>query len=222
MLWRVLLFISLTSNLFTEISREELLGKINPKKHPDFVEFESYGRVFWIRKEVALRLKEMINEARKCDVELRIVSAFRSYSTQKYIWERKVNSFSKKMGKKNIIKEVLNYSAMPGTSRHHWGTDIDFVSVNPSFFDTPHGIKIFLWLSNNAPKFGFFMPYSPDRKNKNGYKDEKWHWSYKPIATKFLSSYTNLVSYKDLSDFSGCEFAEELNIFSDYVLNISE
>ncbi|MGC8764930.1 MAG: M15 family metallopeptidase [Brevinematia bacterium] len=211
-----------TSNLFAMIPKDELLGKIDPKKHPDFVRIKSYNNSFWIRREVAVKLIEMIEEAKKDGIELKVISAFRSFSSQKNIWERKIKRFSAGKSKREAVRETLKYSAMPGTSRHHWGTDVDLVSLEPSFYDTPYGRKVFLWLSRNAQRFGFFMPYSPNRKNKNGYKEEKWHWSYNPLAREFLSNYIEVISYKDLCGFTGCEFVEEFDIFSNFVLNIDE
>ncbi len=216
----LLLFIFLSSNLFAEVSKEELLGKINPQTHPDFAFIESEGKKFWLRKEVVLRLKEMIEEAKKDGINLTIVSAFRSYTSQKKIWEKKAKRYLQRMSKRRAIRKLLNYSSMPGTSRHHWGTDVDLVSVNLSFYETKEGKIIFQWLSNNASRFGFFTPYFPERKG--GYKEEKWHWSYRAIATNFLSVYTNLVKYEDLTGFYGFELAEEIDIFNNFVLNVND
>ncbi|MCX7820084.1 MAG: M15 family metallopeptidase [Brevinematales bacterium] len=207
------------SLLHCEITKDELLGKITPYNHPEFTKIESNGKSFWLREEVALKFKEMAKEAKKEGINLYIVSAFRSFEEQKLIWQNKTKRYPYD-SKTKTVKKVLEYSAMPGTSRHHWGTDIDIVSVNPAFFDSKQGRKLFNWLTNNAPKYGFFMPYS--RYRTNGYREEKWHWSYKPIAEKFLSEYTNLITYKDLAGFYGSELAENLKIIENYVLNISE
>ncbi len=215
----IFLFIILAiTPLYGQISENELLGKINPIIHPDFIKIKSNGKFFWIRTEVAVKYEEMAKDAKKEGINLFIVSAFRSFEDQKNIWEYKNKKYSY-LSKQERVKKILEYSSMPGTSRHHWGTDIDLVSVNPSFFDSFEGKKIFKWLTNNASKYGFFMPYSSGRTN--GFKEEKWHWSYKPIAEKFLIEYTNKIKYEDLSGFFGSELAEELKIFENYVLNIS-
>ncbi len=211
----IFFFIIIFTGLYGEISKEELLGKINPETHPDFIKVDG----FYLRKEVALKFKEMIREAKKENINLYIVSGFRSFEKQKAIWENKAKRINNK-DKLSKIKRLLRYSAMPGTSRHHWGTDIDIVSVNPSFFDGKEGKKIYQWLKNNAYKYGFFQPYTSSITN--GYNEEKWHWSYKPLAEKFLIEYTNKITYDDLTDFFGAEVVQEFDIFNNYILNISQ
>ena len=65
---------------------------------------------------------------------------------------------------------------MPGTSRHHWGTDIDMTDMSVAFYNTRKGKKMYDWMSKNAAKFGFYQPFNANRKD--GYQEEKWHWSY--------------------------------------------
>mgnify|MGYP001064624417 CR=1 FL=1 len=197
-------------------SKEELLGKIDPEKHPDFVKFQSNGRIHYLRNEVWVALSNMIEKARTDGINLYVVSSFRSFETQKTIWEKKLKKYSKLYGDKFIaVKKTLEYSAMPGTSRHHWGTDVDLVSVDPGFFTTHKGKRIYLWLKENAPQFGFFQPYG---KNSKSYKEEKWHWSYKKIAEKFMEEYKSKITYDDINGFSGAEYAKNLNIIENYVL----
>ncbi len=51
---------------------------------------------------------------------------------------------------------------------------------------------------------------------------EKWHWSYLPLASDYLSSYLQLISYDDIRGFIGAEFASKLRIIEDYVSGISQ
>jgi len=216
----LIIYLMLMPLLSYSFSKEELLGKIDPEKHPDFVKFHSYGKIHYLRKEVYLALSNMIEKANADGVDLYLISSFRSFNTQKSIWERKLNINIKTYRQKiQAIKKTLEYSAMPGTSRHHWGTDVDLVSVNPEFFKSASGKKVYLWLKENAPFFGFFQPYAV---NSRTYKEEKWHWSYKKLADSFMEEYGKKISCDDLTGFSGSEYAKSLNIIEHYVLSVND
>ena len=78
--------------------------------------------------EAFIKFKQMQNDAKKEGVEIEIVSGYRSYEKQKSIWNNKYNkNFERRIfGIKNINR-IIQYSTLPGTSRHHWGTDIDII-----------------------------------------------------------------------------------------------
>ena len=132
-------------------------------------------------------------------------------------------NFRKKMHQENIRKIML-WSSMPSTSRHHWGTDIDINGFDTYFNGTNEKAnKEYEWLQNNAHKFGFCQVYSEKKEGgrTTGYNEEKWHWSYMPIANQLLEDYKKLITYSDIKDFSASELAKELNIIEEYVLGIS-
>ena len=81
----------------------------------------------------------MYNAALLEGVELKIVSGTRNFHQQKSIWERKWNANIKSMDSLSSVKEILKYSSMPCTSRHHWGTDIDLNDLNNSYFEYGKG-----------------------------------------------------------------------------------
>jgi LAS superfamily LD-carboxypeptidase LdcB len=113
-------------------------------------------------------------------------------------------------------KAIMRYSAMPGTSRHHWGTDVDLNSVEPEYFETEEGKWALSWLANNALQFGFYRPYTDKGTTRlKGYESEPWHWSYFPIANTMLASYNSLIQYADINHFDGCEYAQSLQILSE-------
>jgi LAS superfamily LD-carboxypeptidase LdcB len=112
---------------------------------------------------------------------------------------------------------------MPGTSRHHWGTDVDLNSMDPKYFDTEAGKKIYDWLKTNASAYGFGQPYCAKGADRaTGYEEEKWHWSYLPIARQCTDAYQRKVKYSDITGFSGSETAEELKVIEDYVMGINK
>ena len=141
----------------------------------------------FVHKNVHTSLMNMIFAAKNDGISLNLVSAFRSYSHQKRIWENKWgNSADNDTGK---AKSILRYSSFPGTSRHHWGTDVDFNSVSLSFWNTAQGKKIHNWLTKNGPQFGFCQIYAPGRGR--GYSDEPWHWTHAPTASQYYNQLSN-------------------------------
>ena len=120
------------------------------------------------------------------------------------------------------FKKILEYSAAPTTSRHHWGTDIDINDADPEYFETEQGKKEYEWLKANAPEFGFCQVYNTkDEGRMSGYNEEKWHWSYLPLAITLTQEYKEIVKEKDIFGFPGDEFVAEQNLIEDYVLSIN-
>jgi hypothetical protein len=92
-------------------------------------------------------------------------------------------------------REILQTSSAPGISRHHWGTDVDLGSTTAlDWTRTPHA-RLYTWLKTNALGFGVVQVYTPDRPGYTassprtgyaGYLEERWHWSYYPVAQALL------------------------------------
>jgi hypothetical protein len=73
----------------------------------------------------------------------------------------------------------------------------------------------------HAHKYGFFQPYTAFNNYRDaGYHEEKWHWSYYPTASRFLRAYNHLVTYDDLQNFTGWQYAEKLDVINNYVNGI--
>ena len=115
----------------------------------------------------------------------------------------------------------MRYSSMPGTSRHHWGTDLDFISVEPEDWTHGEGLRIYNWLCLNAHKFGFFQPYTADPA-RTGYAEERWHWSYAPLSKPYLEAYRQKITAEDITGFSGSYLVDSLGIIQSHVFGISE
>ncbi len=204
-----------------------LLGKYNYRNSKDFVivdESLSVKKGIYLRKDVYNAFKKMAEDARKEGIMLKIVSGTRDFYQQKIIWEKKFQEIiNKKKGRIDtlmICKEILKYSAMPGTSRHHWGTEIDLNSTEKSYFETEYGKMVYKWLKENAKRYGFCNPYSDSVFS--GYNEERWHWSYMPLSKRFFEGYISLINYEDIKGFIGCEKAKELNVIEKYVKNINK
>lgn len=198
-----------------------LTGRFDPKEHPAFVKIPDRftdNSEMYVQSEVLNAFKRMYADARKDGIKLFIVSATRTFYRQAEIWNYK---WDKGTGIRAYrAATILQYSSMPGTSRHHWGTDIDLCSTENEDWDTPELQKALAWLQLHAAEYGFFMPYTDD-PNRPGYKYEPWHWSYFPISDIYTETYRNTITNHDLYGFRGYTAARQLNVISNYVLGIA-
>jgi len=221
----VLVFVLLTSLGFTQQpSKDELLGKFEPASHPDFAlvdQAHANRSGLFLRKETLASFIAMKLAADSANVKLVIISATRNHSYQKGIWEKKWKR-EKYAGWSDLnkAKDILTYSSMPGTSRHHWGTDLDMNSLEPGYFRTGDGKKTYDWLVSNAARFGFCQTYTNKSKGRTGYSEEAWHWSYFPLSQGYLEAYNQLINYQDIEGFSGSAQAEPLRVIESYVNGI--
>ncbi|MDP5054269.1 MAG: M15 family metallopeptidase, partial [Congregibacter sp.] len=148
-------------------------------------------------------------DAAQAGFRLEVASAYRSYERQLGIWNAKLR------GERPVVDDadreinltalspldclacVLRFSAMPGASRHHWGTDIDVfdaaavdagyqLQLNAAEV-TPGGPfgPLHAWLDqriSEGQSFGFYRPYDQDR---GGVARERWHLSFAPLAAPY-------------------------------------
>jgi len=222
--WFGLGLIFLVQTSFVSIpkySKADLLGDINPSSHRDFdrVRSKYCSKTSYLREDCYDAFKDMWKAAEDDGIHLIIVSATRNRSYQKGIWNRKWLTFGGE--ESDRAERILQYSSMPGTSRHHWGTDIDLNQLNNTYFESDEGAKIYAWLQNHAADYGFFQPYTAFNAYRDaGYREEKWHWSYFPTASQMQRAYQQVVDYPDLNGFMGDEYAQKLQVINNYVMGI--
>ncbi|MDE5539334.1 MAG: M15 family metallopeptidase [Bacilli bacterium] len=120
----------------------------------------------------------MKEAAKEEGLNIYISSGFRSYSTQKKLY----NNYVARDG----VAEADTYSARPGHSEHQSGLAFDVNTINNSFANTPEG----KWLTKNAYKYGFILRYPKGKTNETGYIYEPWHFRYvgKELATKLYNN----------------------------------
>jgi LAS superfamily LD-carboxypeptidase LdcB len=207
----------------TTITKAFVLGKFDYKNHALFIKTKPLhsSKPIYLNNEVYAAFITMFNQAEKEGIQLKIISGTRNFAEQKAIWERKWKKY-KNLTPLERTKKILEYSAMPSTSRHHWGTDIDLNSLSNSYFESNKGKKEYRWLVENANKYGFHQVYTNKSSGRLGYNLERWHWSYVPLSCKYLAFYNSHIDYPDISGFSGSHLAEALNIIPNYVNGISE
>lgn len=135
-------------------------------------------------------------------VDIKIVSGYRSFERQKQIWTSKYNRFtSDGMSPTEVIDKIIEYSTIPGTSRHHWGTDIDIIDngeTRPkSALEEEHFVeggvyyKLKQWMDTHAHEYDFYLVYTND-ENRKGFKYEPWHYSYEPVAKRMLKEFSQI------------------------------
>jgi D-alanyl-D-alanine carboxypeptidase len=125
-----------------------------------------------MRKEAAKALERLFAAAKKDGIYLSGVSAYRSYSTQKVLF----NNYVKRDG----FEKARTYSAIPGTSEHQTGLAIDVSGSNGKCAATScfANTKEAAWLKKNCGKYGFIIRYPKGKESTTGYKYEPWHLRY--------------------------------------------
>lgn len=208
-------------------NKDFLLGKINYRKDTTLfvkVDKEYTWNTVYLKKEAYEAFKNMYEAAKKDNVKLVVVSGCRTFNDQQCMWENKwkSNDFTKYQNKTERALNILSYIAMPGTSRHHWGTEIDFNSAKLAYYEQGTGKKMYEWLLKNASKFGFYQPYTTiGKKRRTGYKEEKWHWSYLPLSGIFIREYAKQITPADLQGFEGAETTGNINVIDGWVEGIN-
>ncbi|MFI4889849.1 MAG: M15 family metallopeptidase [Steroidobacterales bacterium] len=152
---------------------------------------------------VAVPFMQLRRIAADAGFDLVPVSAFRDFERQLAIWNAKYAGTrpisgadgtpidAAALAPEERVRAILQWSALPGASRHHWGTDLDLIDRAA----LPSGYRVRLecdeyaprgpfaaateWLDANAGRFGFFRPF---RGVRSGVRPEPWHYSFAPTA----------------------------------------
>jgi LAS superfamily LD-carboxypeptidase LdcB len=153
--------------------------------------------------ETAASLLAMRDAAAKAGIDLVPVSSYRDFDRQLVLWNRKWRGERPlydrtgrpldhgSLSESQLVDAILCWSALPGGSRHHWGSDIDVIDAAAM----PAGYQVQLlpgeyvagavfgrlteWLDANMHRFGFYRPY---RTRQCGAGIEPWHLSYAPVS----------------------------------------
>lgn len=204
------------------LNKDFVLGKFDYRKDSSFVKLDTAftTKEIYLRKETYEAFLQMQTKAAEQGIYFNIISGTRNFEHQKRIWEYKWNEKYKELPPLERAKKILEFSSMPSTSRHHWGTDLDLNSLKNSYFSTGKGKREYDWLMQNAHEFGFYQVYTSKDDGRKGYNEEKWHWSYLPLSSIYLRFYNQHIRYEDIQGFKGCELSKELQVIQDYVNGI--
>jgi len=184
--------------------------------------------------------------AKEAGIELTIASSFRDFHRQSAIWNAKFQGLRPvytleqqtvdlaSLSDTEKCHAIMLYSALPGASRHHFGTDLDIYDTRPIDDDyqlqltpdeySPTGpfAKLAAWLDDNLEKYGFYRPY---KEYKGGVAPEPWHISHIGVSAKMMQylSVATLQQSIAQSELSGKQaiLAELNTLYERYVLNIN-
>lgn len=159
-----------------------------------------------LHRDVLVPFMRLQQAAAAAGFDLQVASGFRSYQRQLAIWNAKAEGSRPlldtegnpldptRLGDKEKALVIMRWSALPGCSRHHWGTDMDLWDraavaadyslqlVASEYSSGGPFAPLSDWLEHHAGEFGFYRPYDRDR---GGVAPEPWHWSYRPVAAHF-------------------------------------
>lgn len=148
-------------------------------------------------------------DAAREGITIGVTSAFRDFAAQQAIWDRKFRGERPlydadgrvrdhaALAPSELIEAIACWSAVPGASRHHWGSELDVIDLA----SMPEGYRVQLlpeearpggifhalhnWLDANMARYGFFRPYHTFR---GGVFPEAWHLSYAPVSVPALEA----------------------------------
>lgn len=194
-------------------------GNIYGLGQPPLVEYQGH----LLEPETASKLRLMQTAAAKDDLSIQICSAYRNLTKQLAIWNAKacgkrpiLDAHSQPiaiapLSDDQLVDAIMLWSALPGISRHHWGTDIDLFDANQiaqtdlrliTSEYAPQGPchKMHSWLSHYAADFGFYFPY---QAGLSCVSPEPWHLSYYPKASIYLEAFdiqtlTDILSQQEM------------------------
>tara|TARA_B100000524_G_scaffold111513_1_gene54114 strand:- start:249 stop:932 length:684 start_codon:yes stop_codon:yes gene_type:complete len=196
-----------------EINTEILIGIDDSRIVSDTIHLE---------KETYSAFIKMKDAAEKDGIIIKLVSGFRDFYRQQMIWNNKYKKFTNEfsLDGPTAIKEIIRFSTIPGTSRHHWGTEIDIIDKN---FENEKDLLISKkyeeggifnslkkWMDKNSKRFGFYIVYDDD-SNRPGFEYEPWHYTYKPISDLYQREFLklNLKSIISKTKVEGKEFIND-------------
>jgi LAS superfamily LD-carboxypeptidase LdcB len=166
-----------------------------------------------LQPEVMTELLRLRSAATNAGFVLRVASSYRSFERQLLIWNNKAGGVRpvlddrglpldiSRLSERDLVYAILRWSALPGASRHHWGTDLDVYDASrmPADYqvqltqaetqgDGPFA-EFHRWLTAElaAQHFLFYRPYREDR---GGIAPEPWHLSYTPLAGVYSRALT--------------------------------
>jgi len=149
----------------------------------------------------------MREDAARAGIDLLPASSFRDFERQRRIWNAKYRGERTALDRRGRptdlsgrspearVETILLWSALPGASRHHWGSDIDVVDGNvvaagyepklerSEFSGNGPFARLSGWLAAHMRRYGFYRPYA---RAGRGVQPEPWHLSFAPVARRAL------------------------------------
>jgi LAS superfamily LD-carboxypeptidase LdcB len=163
-----------------------------------------------VHREVVPGLVALREAAAKDGITLEVASGFRDFQQQLNIWNQKARGqrplldaqerelTASALSPTERLFAMLRWSALPGASRHHWGTDVDVFDRSALPQGSPQlrrdestkgavFARLHQWLDEHLRRFEFFRPYDQDR---GGVSPEPWHLSHIGLARALQATYS--------------------------------
>ncbi len=163
--------------------------KLPDDYEPDDLVSLSYNSTYKLRKEAAQAFEKLTAAAVLENVYFYPFSPYRSYETQKVLYNRYVA--------RDGTEKADTYSARPGFSEHQLGLAVDVRSSTLTDNLTPEHYE---WMLNNSYKYGFIVRYPKGKQYITQFMEEPWHIRYLGVdlATKVHNSGLTYDEYYDL------------------------
>ena len=198
----------LTPDMLTGKSREHLVNLPTPHSPHHFLQAQAMKAFQGLQQRA-------VNNG----FNLQPASSFRDFARQQLIWNGKFNGERKvhddagnaldlsRLDDWQKAQAILRWSALPGASRHHWGTEIDI--FDPDLLPQGQSLQLEPWeyeqggyffelsefLTENLPHFDFSLPFMQMPAEKKIGR-EPWHMSYIPLAEQAANVFTPEVLLK--------------------------
>lgn len=184
---------------------------------------------------------QLQSAAKEAGIALQIASGYRSFHRQLTIWNNKAKGVTPVYDDHHCrisitpaqplaaVEAICRWSAIPGASRHHWGSDFDVYDKHALGDDTlqltseeatTQFKQLHQFLDDYLPTSDFYRPYA---KDDGGVGVELWHLSYRPVASQYLA-HRNKQSLIDLLCGSDMLFKETVvahidEIYQRFIVN---
>lgn len=164
-------------------SDEDILMLVNYKNtvSKDYIpKLKTLSNGMQIDSRVYDDLNDMLNDAKAAGYNPVISSAYRSYSYQQKLYDRKIEQYiGYGYSRKEAEKRAGEWVAKPGTSEHQTGLAVDLTSKeNQNLDDSQLNSKCQQWYMANCWKYGFILRYPSDKKDITKINSEPWHYRY--------------------------------------------
>ncbi|AAN55503.1 M15 family metallopeptidase [Shewanella oneidensis MR-1] len=212
--------LGLETGLAADVDNDSMSGLVLVELLSPYHQLETR---FKLESQTALAFQAMADSAAKDGIKLAICSAYRPFDRQLAIWNAKASGKRvvldineqpvdiTPLSESELVDLILLWSALPGASRHHWGTDIDVFDaekievkslrlVEAEYRDGGPCAQLHQWLVANAKDFGFYFPF---QRGQSAVSAEPWHISYFPVSQILLPQFevqalTQIIAHSDM------------------------
>lgn len=152
-----------------------LVNKNNPiPENYSFNKSQIYNDIL-VDDRILSDLRDMLEKMEEDGFSPEVTSGYRTNETQTRYYQNKVDDLiAQGIDEEEAKKEASKNIAIPGTSEHEVGLDVDINEKEVEWTTE----KFYKWLENNSYKYGFILRYPYGKTDITGIKYEPWHYRY--------------------------------------------